>query len=168
MKKHIIYISLIVTISLIGSCFFFKSDKSYLQNKTIKLLELISSSFISRSETNIFRRIHEIAKHMHFSVEYEVNLGSDGLHKDRSLNELRSLLFIYFKKSSTWNIETPAKEDFNITVSKSEVKKIAEVSFPIKATKEDKKISCRALLHWIKDKKWLIHKIKVFSCTIQQ
>ena len=168
MKKHIIYILLIATISLIGSFFFFQSDKSYLQKKTIKLLGLVSSSFISRSETNIFRRIHEIAKNMHFSVEYEVNLGSDGLYKDRSLNELRSLLFVYFKKSSTWNIEIPSKEDLNIKVSKSEAKKIAEVSFPIKATKEDKKISCSALLHWVKDKKWLIHKMRVFSCTLQQ
>ncbi len=166
MKKHITYILVIVTVSLIGSFFFFQSDKSYLQKKTIKLLELTFSPFISRSETNIFRRVHEIAKHMHFSVEYEVNLGNNGLYKDRSLNELRSLLFIYFKKSGTWKIETPAKEDLSITISKSETQKTAEVSFPIKGTKEDKKVSCRALLHWIKDKKWLIHKIKVFSCSL--
>ena len=168
MKKHVIYILVIVTVSLVGSFFFFQSDKSYLQKKTIKILELVSSSFISRSETNIFRRVHEIAKHIHFSVEYEVNLGRDGLHKDRSLNELRSLLFIYFKKSGTWNIEIPSEKDLSITISKSETKKTAEVSFPIKGTKEDKKINCRALLQWIKDKKWLIHKIKVFSCSLEQ
>lgn len=157
------YILLLIVIALIGSFFFFQSDKTYLQKKTIKLLELASSSFISSSETAIFRRIHEIAKYMHFSVQYEINVDGN-LHQDRSLAELRSLMFVYFKKSNNWKIDTPSKEDLNITISMSEEKKTAEVSFPIQAIQENKKLSCSAALHWIKEKKWLIHKMRVFSC----
>lgn len=165
-KQNMKYILPLVIITLVGSFFFFQNDKTYIQKKTIKLLELTASPFISGSETSIFRRIHEMAKHIHFSVEYEVDLGRDGLYKDRSLAELRSLMLVYFKKSNTGKILIPSKEDLNITITKTETKK-AEVSFPIQGAKKNKKINCRALLHWVKDKKWLIHKIKIFSCTLQ-
>ena len=162
--QNIKYILLLIIITLIGSFFFFQSDKSYLQKKTVKLLELASSPFISRSQTAIFRRIQGIAKYMHFSVEYEVNLGNEGLYKNRSLAELRPSMLVYFKKNHEWKINIPSKEDLNIIISMSEEKKTAEVSFSIQVFKENKKINCNALLHWIKEEKWLIHKMRVFSC----
>ena len=162
--KNIKYIFLVAIILLIGSIFFFQNDKTYLQKKTIKLLNLASSPSVSLSETAIFRRIHEIAKHIHFSVQYDMDFDSH-LYQDRSLAELRSLMFVYFKKSNNWKIDIPSKEDLTVTMSVSEGKKNAEVAFPIKATQKNKNLSCSAVLHWIKEKKWLIHKMKVFSCS---
>ena len=159
--KKIIYISLLVAVLLTAFFFFFQSDKTYLQKKTIKLLEIASSPSSHKSTAAIFRRIHEIAKYMHFSVEYEVDFEGH-LYKDRSLAELRSSMLVYFKKSHNWKINTPSKKDLHINISTSGQKK-AEVSFPIQVTKKNKQLSCSALLHWVKDKNWLIHKIKVFS-----
>ena len=161
--KNIKYITLLVIILLIAFFIFFQNDKTYLQKKTIKLIKLATPTSLYKSNTALFRKIHEIAKYIHFSVEYEVEFDGN-VYKDRSLAELRSSMLFYFKKSSNWKITKPLKKDLNIKITALEQKK-AEVSFPIKITKENKKLFCKALLHWKKNKKWLIHKIKVFSCS---
>ena len=162
------YILLTILLLLIGVFVFFfhGSDETYLKKKTSKLIQLSSLPSSSHSETAIFRRIHEIAKHIHFSVQYELHL-EGYLHQDRSLAELRSLMFTYFKKAGNkkWHIDTPLKENINVTVSMSKEKKTAEVTTIITAHRESRKISCNILTHWSKEKKWLIYKIKVFSCS---
>ena len=164
--KNIKYILLLVIITLIACFFFFQSDKTYLQKKTIKLIKVATVSSPYKSNTAIFRKIHEIAKYIHFSVKYEIDFDGN-IYKDHSLANLRSLMLVYLKKPSNWKINTPSKENLNIKISTSEQKK-AEVSFPIQVTKKNKQLSCNALLHWIKDESWLIHKIKVFSCSSEK
>jgi len=168
--KYILLTALLLPIGVFVF-FFHNSDETYLKKKTLKLIQLSSSSPTSHSETAILRRIQEIAKYIHFSVQYELHL--DGhLHQDRSLAELRSLMFASFKKAGNkkWHIDTPLKEDITVTVSvskekKAKEKKAAEVTTIITANQESGKISCNTLIHWLKEKKWLIYKIKVFSCS---
>lgn len=161
--KNIKYILPLVIIALIAFVFFFQNDKTYLQKQTIKLIQLATAPSLHKSNTAIFRRIHEIAKYMHFSVEYEVDFDGN-VYKDHSLAELRALMLVYFKKSNNWKINTPSKKDLHIEIFTSE-QKTAKVSFPINITKENKKLFCKALLHWRKNKKWLIYNIKIFSCS---
>ncbi|MDE0519005.1 MAG: hypothetical protein OXH36_05580 [Bdellovibrionales bacterium] len=52
------------------------------------------------------------------------------------------------------------------TVIPDGYRKTAKATFNIKVAKEGKKASCNAILNWKKEKKWLIHKIKVFNCNL--
>ncbi len=147
-----------------GATFFFQNDEKYIRKKTIKLINLAVPPVVSPSNTALFRRIHEIAKYIHFSVQYKINFGHT-VYQNRSLSKLRSLMTVYFKKNSNWKVEKPLKENIHITISPAEGNKTAEVNFNITITRENKQLSCKALLHWIKEKKWLIHKMELSSCS---
>ncbi len=163
MKKiHIFFLAIFLIIAGFFVCCF-QNDEKYLKKSTIKLLNLISPSALSQPA--LFRKIHEITKYVHFSVEYEVKV-DQYFYKDRSLANLRSSLATYFSRShKNWNIAIPSAKELNVKIFQSKENKTAEVAFPIKASEGDKKLSCESLVHWIKEKKWLIQKVKVFSCS---
>ncbi len=160
-----IYVICFIALLIAGSFVLFQNDEKYLKKHTIKLLHIVSPSSTPSSTATMFRKIHEIAKYMHFSVEYEVKT-EQYFYKNQSLANLRSALAGYFKQpDKNWRINIPSAKELNVTISKSEENKTAEVSFTVKATQGNKKLSCNSLINWIKEKKWLIHKIKVFSCS---
>ena len=157
------YILLIIA-ALIAAFYFFQSDEKYIKKTTVKLLKLAVSPATPLSTTAMLNKTNTIAKHIHFSVQYEVNI-NDHVYQDRSLADLRSSMLVYFRQPNNWQVDIPVKQEINVKIDSSEGNKTAEAFFNIKIEKENKKASCNALLHWIKEKKWLINQIKVFSCS---
>ena len=158
------YIIPALIIPLIGYFFFFQSDEAYLKKKTIKLIKMVDSHYIQNTHMAILKKVSEAVKYIHPSVRYTFDL-DDRFYENHSLEELRALMFTYFKQSKKVKIDTLSERDIHISISETENKK-AEVSFPINAVQEHKKLSCKAVLVWVHEKKWLIHEITVSRCSV--
>lgn len=165
MKKQIIkFILPAVIIFLIASFFFSQSDESYLKQKTIKLIQMADPATSHKTQMAIFRKINETVKHIHFSVQYKVDLG-DYIYEDRSVAELKSLMFTYLKQSKDVKITMPSEKDITVNIDTTQKDKTAKVIFSITAHKENKNRSCEVSLFWKKVEKWLIHEIIVSKCS---
>ena len=165
MKKQNIKIILpIVVIFLIASLFFSQSNESYLKQKTIKLIKMADPSASHKTEMVILRKINEAVKHIHFSVQYKLDLG-DYIYEDRSVAELKSLMFTYLKQSKDVKITMPSEKDITVNIDTTQKDKTAKVNFSIMAHKENKNRSCEVSLFWKKVEKWLIHEIIVSKCS---
>lgn len=157
------YISLFVLLNIVGLVFYFQTDKVYLERKTIKLLNAISSSHSPVPQMALMK-VNEIAKYMHFSVKYEVNFNQK-LYQDHSLAQLRSALFAYFQVQNEIRIHNPKNKDIHIAFSMQEGHKAAEIDFPVKITWHTQDFLCRVHMNWEKETHWLARKIKVFACS---
>lgn len=165
MKKQIIkFILPAVIIFLIVSFFFTQSDESYLKQTTIKLIKIADPAASHKTELVVFRKINEAVKHIHFSVQYKVDLG-DYIYKDRSVAELKSLMFTYFKQSKDVKITMLSEKDIAVNIDTTQKDKTAKLNFPIMAHKENENRSCEVSLFWKKEEKWLIHEILVSKCS---
>ena len=167
MNKNLLYILLGTIILIVASFYFLQSDEKYIKKTTVKLLNLVVPSSPSLSTTAILKKVNTMSEYVHFSVQYEININGH-VHQDSSLADLRSSMMVYFRKfgNNKWQVDVPAKQEINVKIHSSEGRKTAEVSFNIKVAKEGKKASCETTLNWIKEKQWLIHKIRVFNCNL--
>ena len=153
---------LFVPVLVIGAFFFLQSEETRLKKKTLKLILIFSHSTPSATPLALLRKTQKVVKHVHFSVEYQVQAGSK-TYQNRSLNRLRSDLNSYFKhgKSKNSHIEIPSKKD--ITVSLSPNQKTAKVNWTQLISYKEQKLSCQVVVNWEKEKSWLIHQIQA-SC----
>ena len=146
-----------------GAFFFFRSDTAYLKKTTIKLIKTVSPMTTPLPQMTLLRKVQSVAKHIHFSVQYEIEW-NNRVYQDRSLSKFRAVLTSYFKQIKEGKPNTPNKKDLQVTIKEGEPKS-AEVQFPLKVFWREKQANCQVVLHWIKEKKWFINKIKVFSCA---
>jgi len=166
MLNKLLLLHLIIVILVFNSCVFFQSDKSYLKNKSIKLLKLVAFQPTSPSGIALMTKVNEINLHIAPVVKYNMNLMRYGTYTGSNLSDLKTLMLFYFKSSTNiWKINTPFKKEISVQIITD--KKKAEVSFPITAIKNNEKINCKTTLQWQKNEKWLIHNINVFSCTLE-
>ena len=135
-----------------------QSPEKYLKKKTQKLIALTSVTD-SASDMGWISKVSKMAKYIHFDVrmkaEYEGQIWTA-----KSLNEFRSLLFAYFKQGSAGQLDYK-----NLTVRLGENKKQGLVKFDAFFERNAKTVFCKALLEWVKEKKWRIKQIDVFSCS---
>ena len=165
MNKRQTGVFLLIVVLSIALFFFLQSDKKHLRKKTLKLVQMVSVSKPSDSALALLRRAQGITKHVHFSVEYQVKVGGYA-YQNHTLNRLRSDLLSYFKQGSDYKarVEMPSKKE--LAVSFSEDRQKAKVQFSIPVSYKDKKILCSVLIHWEKEKSWLIHKIR--ACDLPE
>ena len=137
---------------------FTQSPEKCLRKKSQNLIEL--SSIEDTKGTNlIFSRISKISKFIHFDV-YLKSEYKGQTYTAKSLNEFRSLLFTYFKQESAGKVTYE-----NLSVTMEENQKKGTVNFDIFFERSREKIFCKALLDWIKEKKWYVKRIEIFSCS---
>ena len=153
------FIFLALTVVIGTLVFLTQSQEKQLKKKTLKLIQLISSPPASESHIALGRKTQSIVKHVHFSVDYQVQIEGRS-YQNRTLNRLRSDLFSYWKYRQKYkvNIKIPHKKD--IKVSFSENKKKAEVKFKLSMSYKDKKVLSLVVINWEKEKSWLIYKVK--------
>ena len=166
-KQNIKFILPVVIIFLIAFFFFPQSDESYLKQKTIELIKIADPAASHKTGVATLRKINEAVKHMHFSVQYKVDLG-DYIYENRSVAELKSSIFNYLKQSKDVKITMPSEKDIIVNINTTQKDKTAKVIFSITAHKESKNKSCEVSLFWKKGEKWLIHEILVSKCSPQE
>ena len=137
---------------------FIQSPEKYLRKKTQELIAITSVTG-QLSEMDIISKVSKMAKYIYFDVhmkaEYEGRIWTT-----KSLNEFRSLLFAYFKQKSAGQLDYK-----NLIVRIGENKTQGLVDFDAFFERNTKTVFCKILLEWIKEKKWRIKKIEVFSCS---
>lgn len=137
---------------------FFQSPESYLKKKTQYLIAMVSNKQMA-SDIALLSQISKIAKYIHFDVHLQAEYEGQ-VYTTNSLNELRSLLFSYFK------YDTNGKMDYkNLTVNLEQNKIEAVVIADVYVVSKKMKATCKAILNWIKEKKWYVKKIKIYSCV---
>ena len=153
---------LIILICLIiGSAIFFflQNDEAYLKKNTLKLLKLAS---VSNQETNpiaLLKRVEKIAKHLHFDVQFKLQANGQ-VWEDRSAGEFRTLLLTYFKMGGLAQINGT---DLSIQIDPETLN--GHVRFKLHGQRGEDAVSCEAHFTWIKEKKWFIKSLEVFSCS---
>ena len=156
MKKTLIIFAFLF-FSLFGIYKVFQNPEKILIKKTKHLINL-SSIQSGKSDMALIAKTGKIAKLIHYDVQFKAEYeGKD--YKARSLNEFRSLLNFYFKRRSTGKFEYK-----NLTVQMKDDNKTGEVNFEALFERSSQKISCKAMLKWLKDKKWFVKKIEIHSC----
>ena len=159
MKKFIV---LAVVALIVGwlSWKWLQPPKTLIKKKTQKLIALSSKQSPS-SEMGIISKVSKIEKLIHFDVyvkaEYEGRIWTA-----KSLNDFRSLLFAYFKQGKTIQLSYN-----NLTVELKKDKKTAVVQFDIVFKKDKEQVFCKALLKWLKEKKWFVKKMELKSCVVK-
>ena len=150
----------ILSIFAIWACvIFFESDENYLKKTTEKLIRLSTPSSQSLTDLQILRQAEQITKHIYFDVIFEIQMDKLN-HKSSSLNEIRSLLFSYFKYRFVVDFKTS-----NLVV-KIGAENRAIVFFDIILKTKSKNFTCKSQIGWIKEKSWFIKTIKVSSCFL--
>ena len=147
----------LIAISGFGLYKFLQSPEKLLIKKTKHLIKL-SSIQKAKSDMALISKVGKIAKLIHYDVQFKAEYEGQ-IYKAQSLNELRSLLTLYFKQSSTGSFEYK-----NLTIQMKDDNKKGEVNFEALFDRNSQKISCKAMLEWLKDKKWFVQKIEVHSC----
>ena len=160
--KHIFWA---LPIMLLGIWWLWSSDESRLKKQSRQLLAQLAPSPTPLPDTAIVMRTHKISRSLHVLVEYDIKIGDKKLHKKSSLTDIKGKLFSYFKQKLSHIITIPSKKDIIVKIKKTENKKTADLNFPLGLKHKDKKLSCKAFLHWVKNKNWRIHKIRIFDCT---
>ncbi len=160
MLKYILFLFLL---GIVGLVFYFQTDRVYLERKTIKLLNAVSLSNSPIPQMALMK-VNEIAKYMHFSVQYKVKF-NQRLYEDHSLAQLRNALFAYFQRGSGMRIHNPKNGDIRIAFFMQKGHKAAEINFPVRITWQTQGFLCRVQMDWEKESAWLAHKIKVFACS---
>ncbi|MDE0092525.1 MAG: hypothetical protein OXN83_04495 [Oligoflexia bacterium] len=156
MKAFIIFAFLAV--SGFGLYKFFQSPEKYLKKKTEYLINL-SSVENSKVDMALMRKVAKMAKFIHYDVQVKAQY-EDQVYQARSLNEFRSLLMAYFKHSSGGG----DLEYKNLTVQIKDDKNRGVVNFDAFFDRGNQKTFCKVVLEWIKEKKWFVKKIEVYSC----
>ena len=136
-----------------------QSPEKYLKKKSKQLIEMASVKN-SNTDMSLISKVSKMAKLIHFDVQFKAEYEGQ-IFTAHSLNELRSLLLSYFKQKSTGKINYK-----NLNLEMAENKKQAIVKFDALFERNSKSISCKALLEWIKDKKWYIKRIEIFPCFL--
>ena len=139
--------------------FFWKNDEKYLKNTTFKLLKLAS---VSNQETNpiaLLKRVEKIAKHLHFDVQFKLQANGQ-VWEDRSAGEFRTLLLTYFKMGGLAQINGT---DLSVQIDPKTLN--GHVRFKLHGQRGEDAVSCNAHFIWIKEKKWFIKNLEVFSCS---
>ena len=137
---------------------FFQEEERWLKRKTQTIIHIASSTG-SKADIALLGRVSKIAKYIHFDVRVQAEY-EGGVYKAKSLNEFQSLLFAYFKEQTTGVLDYQ-----NLNVKMGANKKQALVTFDAFFKRSGKDIFCKTLWEWIKEKKWYIKKIEIFSCS---
>ena len=137
-----------------------QGPEKQLQKKTQKLIQLANVK-PGESTLQLISRVSKMDKYIHFDVKLKAEYEGQ-IYTAKSLNEFRSLLTSYFKQKSTGSFEYQ-----NLTVKIAKDKQQGEVSFDAFFKRNNSHISCKALLQWLKQKKWYVKEIQVFSCVKQ-
>ena len=146
---------------IIGVFVFFlmENDEKYLQKTTFKLLNLASVPVQEINLVALLKRVEQMAKYVHFDVQFKLQANGQ-TWEGRSAGELRTLLLTYFKRGGLAQITA---DNMSIQIDSSTPK--GHVRFKAHGLQGDNKVSCEAHLVWIKEKKWFIKEIEVFSCS---
>ena len=113
----------ILSVLLVGGFFFLQSEEARLKKKTLKLIQVLLAPQSSQSTLAILRKAESITKLVHFSVQYQVQMGSHS-YQNRTLNRLRSDLVSYFKRREHKEsiIKIPSKQDITVSLSQESQK----------------------------------------------
>lgn len=133
-----------------------ESPEKYLKRKTRELISMVSVQK-TKSQMGLISKISKISKYIHFDVRLKAEY-EGRIYKAKSLNEFRSLLMSYFRLNSTGKMEYK-----NMSVQMEDDKQ-GIVAFDSWFERLEKKVHCKTLLEWIKEKKWYIKKIEVSFC----
>ena len=139
---------------------FFQNEERYIKRQTEKLIQKASFK-THQSDIALLRRVSEIAKKIHVRIQLKAEYEGK-LYETNSLNEFRSLLFAYFKIRSKEILEYK-----NLTVKRGSGKNHFLVYFDFLFKRIEKQMICKALVEWIKEKKWYVKKIEVSSCILK-
>ncbi len=134
-----------------------QSPESRLKKKSQKLIALASVGGGPQSEMNLISKVSKMAKYIHFDVQVRAEY-EGSVYSARSLNEFRSLLLSYFKHGQT------GKVDYENLTIQMEGKTQGRTYFDAHFERGSTPVVCKALFEWIKEKKWLIKKLELFSC----
>lgn len=140
---------------------YFQNEEQWIQKKTKKLIQLVSSTQ-QGSEVALLKKASKITRFIHFDVRLKVEY-QGSVYARKSLNEVHSLLFLYFKQKISEKLEYG---ELNIRMSKNN--KQADLSFPLSFKNSGQSVFCQAFLKWIKEKKWYIKEIEVSSCSYKK
>ena len=146
---------------LVAGGFFllWESDEKYLRKTTLRLLKSASAPGGGQNPVAFLRRVDKTAKHFHFDVIFQLRAGGR-IRKGRSAGELRALLLVYFKQGGLAEVTA---ED--LTVQKKPESDDYLVRFTARGRRGEESVSCKVSLTWIKEKKWFIKEVEVFSCS---
>ena len=148
---------LLIPLFVTGTFFFFQSEEKQLKNKTWKLISSALSAPANPTPIMLLRKTQDIVQYVHFSIHYEIKWKSHS-YQNRTLNRLRSDIMAWFRQQPAYKAKIPSKKD--ITVSFSEDRKKALLSFKLLVSYKQKKGICPIKIYWEKEKSWLIHKIQ--------
>ena len=155
MKQKIFIVGVFLAL-IYGGLQVFKTPEKYLLKKTKHLIHL-GSQIDSKFGLSSASKISEINKYIHYDMRLKAEY-EGRVYQARSLNEFRSLLMVYFKAGITQKVEYE-----NLIVELKD-EKTGEVSFSVTFHNTGRFWSCKALLNWIKDKKWFIKNISIENC----
>ena len=156
MKKIISLVAMALLCSFIWKKI--QSPEKYLKKQTQKLIALTSIKSI-KSDIRLLSRISKIAEYIHFDVRWKAKYEGQ-IYTGKSLNEFRSLLFSYFQQNSTGKLSYK-----NLTIWVGEDKKQGTAHWDAFFKRNKNTVFCKILFEWIKEKKWYIKNIEVFSCV---
>ena len=161
MSKNFRLIAVICFIIGVFVFLFWENDEKYLRKTTLKLLKLASVPVQDTNPVTLLKRVEQIAKHVHFDVQFKLQVNGQ-TWEERSAGEFRTLLLAYFKNGGLAQITV---DDMSIRIEDSSSPRKGHVRLKVHGLQREAKISCEALLVWIKEKKWFIKEIEVFSCS---
>ena len=141
--------------------FFWENDESYLEKTTLDLLNRLSLSAPIKNNRALLKRLESVGRHFHFDVNFKFHVNGREW-KGRSSGELRSLLAVYFKQGGFSGIRGDA---LSVQVDSSLEIRTGRVTFKFHGLREKDPVSCEVRLEWIKEKKWFIKTVEVFSCS---
>ena len=155
--------ALIISAVLVVSGFslykLFQNPEKQIKKKTEYLIKLVSAQN-SKADSNLLSKVTKMVKYIHYDVQFKAQY-KEQVYQARSLNEFRSLLTGYFKYAQA---STEALEHKNLTIQIQDDKKKGLVQFDVLFNRGKQKTLCKAVLEWLKEKKWFVKKIEVHSC----
>ena len=157
MKAFII--SAVLVVSGFSLYKLFQNPEKYLKNKTEYLIKLASSQN-SKADRSLLSKVTKMVKYIHYDVQVKAQYERQ-VYQARSLNEFRGLLTAYFKYNQA---KTKTLEYKNLTVKIQNNKETGVAQFDIFFNSTEQKIRCKAVLEWLKEKKWFVKKIEIQSC----
>ena len=147
---------LVVLFLLAGFWYFLQTEEKYLERKTLYLISL--ASVPAPVTPSAMQRINKAASFLRFDVNFEGTFRKKTF-KAINLQEIKPFLGIYFKQTQTalWQAE-----ELKVEIKKGA--KTGRVFLTVQGEWNEKSIRCETRLHWLKEKKWLIHNIEALKC----
>lgn len=142
---------------LTGFWYFLQSEEKYLKRKTLHLISLVSVP-TPINNMGAIQRLNKISSFLRYDVRFHGTLRHKTF-KANNLQEIRAFMGIYFKQTqkALWQVE-------NLKVEVKKKERAGLVVLTIQGEWNEKKAWCKTQLHWLKEKKWLIHHIEALKC----